>query len=322
MTISKPFVFASITMILLPLISFAQSPVSYSVKKFGAKGDGKSDDTKAIQEAIDKAALTKNANVVFPSGIYLISNISIKANIKGAGNAIIKKIKMPLDLFVFCNIRDIKSIKVSNITFDGSVVLDADRKVISGSTPLHVYNCQDIIITNCTFKNSPFGGLRLEASKNIAVSSSKSIGSRGVFGDGFYITGTNTVQVTNCIADDYERIGFVTEGNSFNISFTDCLAKNGRNASILSGGIEYNAGFWYENSANIKTVRCTAINNTHRGFVATTGEKIGDFILENIASFEFENCKSINNPTGFAVASFGKAVNTTLRNCSVSNSTT
>jgi hypothetical protein len=303
-------------------IKLAYAKPSYNVKQFGARGDGKSDDTKFIQDAIDKAATHKGSVVVFPQGTYLVSHITIKTNLKGVGNATIKKIKMPLDLFVFCNIRGVKSIGISGLTFDGSVILGSNNKPVNGSTPLHVYDCHDILINSCIFRNSPFGGLRLEACSNIKVTNCKSYGSRGVYGDGFYITGTNNVNVVNCLADDYERIGFVTEANSYNITFTDCLAQNGRNASILTGGIEYNAGFWYENSANIKTIRCVARNNTHRGFVATTGLQIGKFVPEELAIFEFNNCKSLNNPNGFVVSSFGKAVKTTLTNCQAINSTT
>jgi hypothetical protein len=45
---------------------------SISVKLFGAKGDGVSDDTRSIQAAISRAAQT-HSRVVFPPGTYLIS---------------------------------------------------------------------------------------------------------------------------------------------------------------------------------------------------------------------------------------------------------
>lgn len=48
----------------------------FNVKYFGAKGDGKTDDTKSIQNALDSAAIVK-ANVFFPDGIYLCSTLYI-----------------------------------------------------------------------------------------------------------------------------------------------------------------------------------------------------------------------------------------------------
>ncbi len=42
-----------------------------SVRDFGAKGDGKTDDTDAIQQALDRAK--KNTTVYFPAGVYPVS---------------------------------------------------------------------------------------------------------------------------------------------------------------------------------------------------------------------------------------------------------
>ena len=43
-----------------------------NVKTFGTKGDGKTDDTNAIQEAIN--SLKERQTLYFPNGIYLVSN--------------------------------------------------------------------------------------------------------------------------------------------------------------------------------------------------------------------------------------------------------
>src|SRR5664279_664358 len=47
----------------------------FDVRKFGAKGDGKSDDTKAIQAAID--AGTQGGAVFVPPGVYLSSELRL-----------------------------------------------------------------------------------------------------------------------------------------------------------------------------------------------------------------------------------------------------
>lgn len=61
----------------------------FNVKAFGAQGDGSTDDTKAIQSAID-AAQTSNGGIVYlPQGTYLVSgNLSVTAGnvtLAGAG---------------------------------------------------------------------------------------------------------------------------------------------------------------------------------------------------------------------------------------------
>src|SRR5581483_1509822 len=46
----------------------------YNVKDYGAKGDGTTDDTTAIQNAINAAATNGRGTVFFPSAHYLISS--------------------------------------------------------------------------------------------------------------------------------------------------------------------------------------------------------------------------------------------------------
>ncbi len=59
----------------------AQPPGGVDVKTFGAKGDGKSLDTSAINKAIDAAAAAGGGAVYFPSGAYLSYSIHLKSNV-------------------------------------------------------------------------------------------------------------------------------------------------------------------------------------------------------------------------------------------------
>lgn len=67
------------TIVLITSLSFgAQSKdlsgiKLYNVKKFGARGDNKTDDTKAIQGAINKAVRDGGGIVYFPAGRYIIA---------------------------------------------------------------------------------------------------------------------------------------------------------------------------------------------------------------------------------------------------------
>src|SRR5256885_623183 len=53
----------------------------YNVRAFGARGDGKTLDTPAINKAIEAAALTGGGTVHFPAGAYLSFSIQLKSNI-------------------------------------------------------------------------------------------------------------------------------------------------------------------------------------------------------------------------------------------------
>ena len=53
----------------------------YSVRNFGAKGDGKNIDSTAINKAVDVAAANGGGTVFFPAGTYLSFSIHLKSNI-------------------------------------------------------------------------------------------------------------------------------------------------------------------------------------------------------------------------------------------------
>ena len=59
-----------------------------NVRTFGAQGDGLADDTAAIQKAIDEAKARRGSVVFFPSGIYLISQITLRSGISLLGSGI------------------------------------------------------------------------------------------------------------------------------------------------------------------------------------------------------------------------------------------
>jgi len=91
----------------------AACPTSYNVRDFGAKGDGKADDTKAIQAAFDAAGKKVWSEqypgsayfisipvVFFPSGKYLLSDtIRVGANVQGEGTAILQQKTAEKDIF-------------------------------------------------------------------------------------------------------------------------------------------------------------------------------------------------------------------------------
>jgi len=54
-------------------ISAAADPDAYSVRDFGAKGDGKTDDTPAFQAALDHAGKAGGGIVVAPKGVYFFA---------------------------------------------------------------------------------------------------------------------------------------------------------------------------------------------------------------------------------------------------------
>jgi hypothetical protein len=64
--------------------AMAEARQSFDVRDFGAKGDGKADDTQAIQRALDAAAETQ-ATVRVPEGVFLCSTLKLPAQVGFVG---------------------------------------------------------------------------------------------------------------------------------------------------------------------------------------------------------------------------------------------
>lgn len=93
-----------LTVVLVCTVSFTGSAASgvldetftkqmYSVKSAGAKGDGKTDDTDAIKQAVTNATKDGEGSVFFPAGTYLVNGkltIANKAELVFAKGAILK----------------------------------------------------------------------------------------------------------------------------------------------------------------------------------------------------------------------------------------
>lgn len=69
----------------LSLLATAVSVVfagDFNVRDFGAKGDGESKDTAALQKAIDKCSTAGGGRVVLPAGTYLCGSVYIKSGVE------------------------------------------------------------------------------------------------------------------------------------------------------------------------------------------------------------------------------------------------
>ncbi|MDR3714297.1 MAG: glycoside hydrolase family 28 protein [Puia sp.] len=75
-------IFYSLTVFVACSISLATgAQVYFNIRNFGAKGDGVSLDSRAINQAIDAAARGGGGTVYFPAGQYLSGSIHLKSNI-------------------------------------------------------------------------------------------------------------------------------------------------------------------------------------------------------------------------------------------------
>jgi len=66
----------------------ATTPITVNVRHFGARGNGTSDDSRAVQRAIDAAAARPGSTVYFPKGVYRCATparLANRVNLRGEG---------------------------------------------------------------------------------------------------------------------------------------------------------------------------------------------------------------------------------------------
>lgn len=109
-----------------------------NVKKYGAKGDGKTDDTKAIQDAVNAAPENIQTTIYFPKGVYLLSSYTItesylenyfirmRSNITFNGAGKTSVIKLGSHLFdkkdTNATAQLFYGVKIQNITFSNLMI--------------------------------------------------------------------------------------------------------------------------------------------------------------------------------------------------------
>jgi hypothetical protein len=144
-----------------------------NVKQYGAAGDGATDDTAAIQAAID-AVPASGGTVMFPAGTYIVApkktvGIVIKSNLRlaGAGAASILKIKDHLgDWQRLLSPRDlagtIENFTVEDLAFDSNIANNPDslineKKQQTYQTFVHITAGRNLTVRRCRF--APYSGV-------------------------------------------------------------------------------------------------------------------------------------------------------------------
>jgi hypothetical protein len=149
-----------------PTVEVVPGP-TLSVKDFGAKGDGVTNDTAAIQAAIDHVYGAGGGTVFFPSGTYLVTSVvrnwtnPITVNLTGEGkrSTILKKFDTSatpiLDLSGIASMLEPYS-EISEMEIDGNNVANANG---IRATNFGRWVLRNVFIENCNYALHCRGGL-------------------------------------------------------------------------------------------------------------------------------------------------------------------
>ena len=244
-----------ILMILFPLVCFGQTRPHWlqlegkpvvDVREFGAKGDGVTDDTDALQAAIDAGS-----TVVFPSGTYMVrrrsssfSSLSVPSDraLLLAPNATIKLLPYNSTHAYIFDIRS-ENVFISGGTIDGS---REDNSATTGEwgMGLHIYNAKNVSVENLTTKDNWGDGIYLGAS-----SSGKN----------------ENISIRNVTSTNNRRQGMSV------ISVSGLLVENSRfmntNGTDPQAGIDFEPNHADQSLDNIKLVNISTASNTGPGIL-------------------------------------------------------
>ena len=240
----------------------------YNVSDHGATGDGKTLDTKAIQEAIDQCA-KEGGKVYLPSGIYLSGSLRLKSNVTieisgGAtllGSTNIKdyeeniaKIRSYNDSFLRHSL--LYAEDVQNITITGRGVIDGQGGAFEVTTKkkpdryknrpyiIRFINCKNVLVENIRMQNSAMWMQHYLACNGVVIRGIQVFNHCNKNNDMIDIDGCQDVVISDCIGDsddDALTIKSTSEHISENIAVTNCVLSSHCNAIKL--GTESIGGF-------------------------------------------------------------------------------
>lgn len=247
-----------------------------NVKDFGAKGDGVTDDTEAIQNAI--YSCPEGGTVFFPEGEYLLSTVEMSKSceIKGLFSIIKGKfdINTPNIITVF-----------SNLIFDGYNTIS---KFINNTSNSNLF------IQNCVFKNT-YEELTFSTAINITNANSIKIinnefknlsgDTNGIIGDN--IGDINAIRITN-ITSNIQKI--IIRDNTF-LNFE---VDEDSTTITINTGVTYDlnceiSSNYFENIAN-RIIKINTANNVniHNNIInAKSGMR--SILLARGNNIKFEN---------------------------------
>lgn len=236
----------------------------YNLRDFGAKGDGVTLDTRALQAAIDTCFRNGGGTVLVPPGTFLIGTTELKSHTRlyiAAGATLLGSTvpdhyhaaeSVPLNGDVTLpdgHFGLLFGANAENITIEGSGIISGQGEHFFDPTggrtdrPCHVllYRCRQVRVRDVVFRACAFHSLRMIQSRYIYIDGIRIDSLVNTNNDGFHFISCEHVAISNCIVacgDDacalFGSCQFVTVSN--------CTFST-RWSVFRFGGFPYGGGF-------------------------------------------------------------------------------
>jgi hypothetical protein len=261
----------------------------FNVRDFGAKGDGVTLDTRAIQSAID-ACGRAGGTVILPGGTYVTGSLELRSNIElhvPAGTTILGSTNLA-DYFertpvlksynnLFLKYSLFYAERQSNITITGRGTIDgqgAAFKVLTDKKPekymnrpylLRFVECSNIAVEHVTLRNSASWTQHYLACNGVVLRGLTVYGHANKNNDMMDIDGCSNVIVTDCTGDtddDGITLKSTSDRITENVTIGNCIVSSHCNA--IKTGTESTGGFRNIVISNI-VVKPSSVTTTMSG---------------------------------------------------------
>ena len=204
---------------------------TYNIRDYGAKGDGKTPDTAALQAAIDTCTRDGGGTVLVPSGTFVIGTTELKSNVtlylaasatllgSGDGKHYHAVDAIPLSgdsTLVDGNWALLFAVDATNITIEGPGTIDGQGHLfnnhppspnpppagISGAQrPYHLlfYRCHNIVVRDLELLRGAFHSIRVIQSERVRMDGLYIHNRVNTNNDGFHFISAKHVAISNCV---------------------------------------------------------------------------------------------------------------------------
>ena len=235
----------------------------YNVREFGAKGDGSTLDTAAVQAAIDGSNRDKGGTVLVPAGDFVVGTLELKSNVtlhlaaqgRLLGSSNIEHYKAGNGIPPGNgNIVMISAANAENITIEGPGTIDGNgAKFFTGKGDMtgpgqnsaqgyfqrpHLlifYRCKNLLVRDVFLTASAYHCTRILQCRRVYLDGVRIYNRVNLNNDGFHINSSEYVHIVNCDVACQDDACALFGSNKF-VTVTNCTFSTRWSVFRFGGG--------------------------------------------------------------------------------------
>jgi hypothetical protein len=221
----------------------------YNIRDYGAKGDGKTLDTAAIQKAIDACHSDKGGTVLFPAGEYVSGTLELKSNITLHLSAAAKLLGSPKREDYIAgngvpsgngNIVFLYAVKAENLSIEGKGTIDGNgaafyngkgdntgpgQNGVGGNFDrphlVILYQCNNVRLRDTFFTASAYHCFRILQCKQVHIDGVRIFNRVNKNNDGFHFSSCQYIHIVNSDVQCQDDACALFGSNKF-VTITNC----------------------------------------------------------------------------------------------------